>query len=554
MVRNPTKLTRTTTPAVVEGSVAALERDRWFGGLAGAGLTLRTLCVDTGRSDELATLVGDLVSRAATLGTRWLARVEGTADQLRYVREVVGTLSAAAPAIASTVTVSTKGQRRIGLVLVPPADGIASGTVVDAIATARCLGVLVGTDEGGLDAVAGALARGTLTGVENRIRLAILLPTGGDLAVMACESETAPALDPQPLARAALPNRGAAPSPALRRRRRRVTLALLLPAATILAGGMAWAVTARPGGAPAVASSGSAPIPAGRGPIVAYDAARGDLVFFGGVAASDPNHPAHGDTWTWDRGVWVERHPPTSPPPGANGAMAYDPATRTVLFYGMPDRPDAHSVFHYTWRWDGSAWTELSVSTFPTSRARPLGMVYDEAVGRIVLVTACCAGGPPGDLSPPRIDTWTWDGSIWVAYEPAQPLPAPGPVAMAFDAARSEVVALVPMAGSARDLSTWTWDGATWTAVRPPQTLRLDDRAVTMAYDPSSRRVIAVELGAAGRGRDLFEAWDGTAWTQLPVVPPNVGAGTPGATAVWDGAAGRILLVNGPATAVGSLG
>ena len=180
---------------MVEDSVPALERDRWFGGLTGAGLAVRTLCVDTGRSDELATLVGDLVSRTATLGTRWLARVEGTADQLRYVREVVGTLTAAPPAIAPAVTPPTKGRRRIGLILVPPADGIASGTVVDTIATARCLGVHVGTDEGGLDAVAGALARGTLVGVANRIRLAILLPTGGDLVVMACEGETAPALE-----------------------------------------------------------------------------------------------------------------------------------------------------------------------------------------------------------------------------------------------------------------------------------------------------------------------------------------------------------------------
>src|SRR5215469_8273366 len=66
------------------------------------------------------------------------------------------------------------------------------------------------------------------------------------------------------------------------------------------------------------------------GGAMAYDAATGTVVLFGGL------HQGRflGDTWTWNGTTWTQQHPATSPPVRYFAAMAYDAAAGTVVLFG----------------------------------------------------------------------------------------------------------------------------------------------------------------------------------------------------------------------------
>ena len=104
--------------------------------------------------------------------------------------------------------------------------------------------------------------------------------------------------------------------------------------------------------------------------MMAYDAARGVTVLFGGHQY-DGAHIWLNDTWEWDGVDWVQRTPATTPPGRAHAAMAYDAARGvTVLFGGWA------GFYGDTWEWDGTDWAQRSPATAPTARLFPR-MVYD---------------------------------------------------------------------------------------------------------------------------------------------------------------------------------
>jgi galactose oxidase-like protein len=80
---------------------------------------------------------------------------------------------------------------------------------------------------------------------------------------------------------------------------------------------------------------------------MAYDAATGNVVLFGGIHS--PNNTfVRDDTWVWDGSNWTEQDPATHPPARASAAMAYDAATGNVVLFGGYNR------FHGlkdTWVW-----------------------------------------------------------------------------------------------------------------------------------------------------------------------------------------------------------
>ena len=60
---------------------------------------------------------------------------------------------------------------------------------------------------------------------------------------------------------------------------------------------------------------------------LAYDAQRGVIVLFGGMAATanDRVSQSLNDTWTWDGRNWTQLHPASLPPPRFAASMTYDP-------------------------------------------------------------------------------------------------------------------------------------------------------------------------------------------------------------------------------------
>src|SRR6266568_8646495 len=56
---------------------------------------------------------------------------------------------------------------------------------------------------------------------------------------------------------------------------------------------------------------------------------------------------------------WARQAPASSPPARSNAAIAYDAATGTVvLFGGLTRTASGIVVFSDTWTWDGSTWTK----------------------------------------------------------------------------------------------------------------------------------------------------------------------------------------------------
>jgi hypothetical protein len=96
--------------------------------------------------------------------------------------------------------------------------------------------------------------------------------------------------------------------------------------------------------------------------------------------------------------TWTQQAPATSPSPRAGASMAYDAATGTVVLFGGGDRYPVGG----TWTWDGSTWTKQAPATSPEAR-NSATMAYDAATGTVVLF-----GGVVSDGSGVDDDTWTW--------------------------------------------------------------------------------------------------------------------------------------------------
>ena len=141
------------------------------------------------------------------------------------------------------------------------------------------------------------------------------------------------------------------------------------------------------------------------GAVMAYDAATGNAVLFGGESRRGG---VHGDTWTWDGSTWTQQHPAVHPPARDRAVMAYDAATGNVVLFG--GLGSGGFLLGDTWTWDGSTWTKQAPAAHPSARDQA-SMAYDAATGNVVLF---------GGVQPLRNlgDTWTWDGSTWTSRSP----------------------------------------------------------------------------------------------------------------------------------------
>jgi hypothetical protein len=206
------------------------------------------------------------------------------------------------------------------------------------------------------------------------------------------------------------------------------------------------------------------------GHAMAYDAARGRVLLFGGYDAAASRYSD--ETWSWDGVDWTRLEPPASPLGRASHAMASDPVAGKILLFGGANSMDD------TWEWDGSTWTERRGGEAPPGRFGH-AMAYDAARDEIVLF-----GGArdlySGSTAPVFFsDTWVWDGSAW---QQRQSLVSPSPGyghRIAYDpelgrviligGAGGKEVALSPPFSYGLDLreETWSWNGTSWSQLFP---------------------------------------------------------------------------------------
>ncbi len=299
-------------------------------------------------------------------------------------------------------------------------------------------------------------------------------------------------------------------------------------------------------------------------PSIAFDAATGKMVLFGGYVTRGNYHEFGdfvSDTWTWDGAGWTSVPTASGPVERTQAAMAYDSARRVVVLREGTE----------TWSFDGTRWLLLSPKQSPPDPGFIEPMYWDSRQKVVVLLSGAPIQAAFATSSGPLNHVWTWDGSGWTqsaspnlapdappqfppgggsyahaglaeaAYDPARNVTVyfqhAGGVAatwtfdgvtwdeistttgsasvffaLAADDARSEVV----MFGENGD--TWTWGGSIWTP-RNPAHSPPPRREAAMAYDPV-HRVVVLFGGHAGSAANLHEfndtwAWNGSDWTQL---------------------------------------
>ena len=260
--------------------------------------------------------------------------------------------------------------------------------------------------------------------------------------------------------------------------------------------------------------AGSAPAagqpPARTEAAMAYDAADGTLVLFGGEGRSG----SLGDTWTWDGSAWTQAHPSTSPPPLAGAKMAYDPVSHDLVLTGgarIQGSPFDGGVACSSVGSSGAASGSGSGSSGSTSTGTATFIPPSKAIPAIAPVPTGTSGAATAGSNATGIAdcsvtdmqntaTWLWNGSDWSKAAGTSPAVGYGDWSIATDPVTGHVLLVAPqpfiaepgVAAPAPEIAcpvqvngnlhvvepgcpfypapepTWTWNGHVWTALKAP--------------------------------------------------------------------------------------
>lgn len=243
-------------------------------------------------------------------------------------------------------------------------------------------------------------------------------------------------------------------------------------------------------------------------------------------------HPVH--TWATQTG--------TMPAERAYAAMANVPGVGLIMYGGCWRSPCPTD----TWKWTGSAWTQILASGGPTYCA-DAQMVYDFANAQIVL--ACPSFAPP--LSGTHVAIYTFDPvtSTWTDRTFASTVKPPERqhFVLTYDVFAARVVLFGGFANNGQIKNdTWEWNGSTYqwnqTHAQGSPTAPPPRYAAAAAYHVPTGKSVVFGGGPHG-GAQPTDTWGYDAlsdtWTQLAVVgPPERWK----AAMAYDSAHGEIVL------------
>jgi hypothetical protein len=202
---------------------------------------------------------------------------------------------------------------------------------------------------------------------------------------------------------------------------------------------------------------------------LAWDGSEGDLVLFGGNGSATTGFL--NDTWTFVHGHWSQLSPSTSPPARAAAGLVYDGYDHYLLLVdGEQFRtltvPSTNTYvgadFNDSWKFAGGTWTKLTTADNPSARDS-VGITYDASLRSVVLF-----GG--FNWSTYNLDdTWLYQAGVWTP-EPTSTangtwLPAPGDrnnAALAYDPSLGGDVLFGGHTGYTYDSDTWVFTNGTW--------------------------------------------------------------------------------------------
>jgi hypothetical protein len=272
---------------------------------------------------------------------------------------------------------------------------------------------------------------------------------------------------------------------------------------------------------------------------IAYDAATGETVLFGGRTYSTN----FDDTWVLSKNAgWTQLTPAVSPPAINTAGTAYDPTTQTVVLFGGSIDNSINS--NETWTWDGATWTQQFPPVSPPARGwNTNGMVFDAHLGKVVMF-----GGVNLQFDMMN-DTWEWDGTAktWTQQFPAHS-PSPRDTTLAYDDATNQIIFFGGWTNGVVYGDTWTYNGVDWVQQQPatvPQA-RADN---ALAFD-SALKSVMLYGGLAGPCEDCGEGrlndtwlWNGTNWNQVQASGHPVASS--GASFTYDASIDAIVLFGG---------
>ena len=272
---------------------------------------------------------------------------------------------------------------------------------------------------------------------------------------------------------------------------------------------------------------------------MAYDAARDRVVVFGGYGGYDVGRLD--DTWEWDGRSW-QLIEPQGPGPSARSShtMAYDAARGRVVVFGGYGRNDVGRLDDL-WEWDGRSWQLIEPQGSVPSARDDHAMVYGAARGRVVLF-----GGHDGSFGGRLGDTWEWDGESrrFIHFDGPGP-PARSGHTMIYAVPRGRVVLFGGNDDDARHLNeTWEWDGQSWQLIKPQGPWPSVRSSHAMAYDAVRGR--GMLFGGYDGERHLDDTWEwaGQAWQLLDLDGPGPSARS-GHVMAYDANRGRVVLFGG---------
>jgi hypothetical protein len=248
-----------------------------------------------------------------------------------------------------------------------------------------------------------------------------------------------------------------------------------------------------------------------------YDIARRIIVSYGGRIGR--GEVPSTDTWEWGADGW-RKAAGANDGPGVHIEMAYDAARGRTVKYGGATREDTgHLTWPTdTWEWNGTEWTRVATDG-PPGRAAA-NMVYDSKRREVVLFGGQGAAPADGQPQPVFGDTWIWNGKIWRLAS----RDGPGPRAfhaMTFDGRAGHVVLHGGNNGAQVFGDMWAWDGARWTEMRQVGTTPGRRRLHALAYDAAESKTVL--YGGAGPradgGTQVYDdtwEWDGLDWARMP--------------------------------------